>query len=106
MARAIINVPQLVKRGEIIEIRTLIAHPMETGFRVGGDGQKLPRDIIRRLSCRYDGELVFSAEFFPAVAANPYCAFHTVATATGTLTFTWEGDNGFIQSETVAITVT
>jgi sulfur-oxidizing protein SoxZ len=106
MARALIDVPASPRHGEIIEIRTLIAHPMETGFRVGGDGQKLPRDIIRRLSCRYDGELVFSAEFFAAVAANPYCAFHTVANGSGTLTFTWEGDNGFTQTETVAIIVT
>jgi sulfur-oxidizing protein SoxZ len=106
MARTLIDVPASPRHGEIIEIRTLIAHPMETGFRVGGDGQKLPRDIIRRLSCRYDGELVFSAEFFAAVAANPYCAFHTVANGSGTLTFTWEGDNGFTQTETVAITVT
>jgi sulfur-oxidizing protein SoxZ len=106
MARALIDVPKSPRRGEIIEIRTLIAHPMETGYRAGGDGRKLPRDIVRRFSCRYDGELVFSAEFFPAVAANPYCAFHTVATASGTLTFTWEGDNGFTQTEAVAITVT
>lgn len=106
MARALINVPASPKRGEIIEIRTLIGHPMETGFRTGSDGQKLPRDIIRRFACRYNGELVFSAEFFPAIAANPYCAFHTIATDSGTLAFTWEGDNGYTQTETVAITVT
>ncbi len=105
MARAIINVPQLAKRGEIIEIRTLIAHPMETGFRSGSDGQKLPRDIIRRFACRYNGEPIFSAEFFPAISANPYCAFHMIAADSGTLAFTWEGDNGFLQTETVAITV-
>ena len=106
MARALINVPPAPRRGEIIEIRTLIAHPMETGFRAGSDGQKVPRDLIRRLSCRYDGELIFSAEFFAAVAANPYCAFHTIATNSGTLSLSWEGDNGFMQTETVAITVT
>jgi sulfur-oxidizing protein SoxZ len=105
MARTLITVPQGARRGEVIEIRTLIAHPMETGYRAGDDGKVLPRNLIRRFACRYDGELVFAAELHPAVAANPLIAFHTVATATGTLTFTWEGDNGFAQTETVAIAV-
>lgn len=106
MARTLINVPPSAKRGDVIEIRTLIAHPMESGFRVGAEGQVLARDILRRFSCRYNGELVFSAELFPAVAANPYIAFSTIATAGGTLSFTWEGDKGFAQTENVAISVT
>ena len=106
MARALINMPSRAKKGDVIEIRTLIAHPMETGYRRGDDGALLPRNLIRRFTCRYDGEPVFAAELFPAVAANPLISFHTVATASGTLTFTWEGDNGFAQTETVSITVT
>ena len=105
-ARTLINIPSTARRGEVIEIRTLIGHVMETGFRPGADGRVLPRDIIQRFSCKYNGELVFSAELFSAVAANPYIAFHTVAMASGTLSFTWEGDNGFAQTENVAITVT
>ncbi len=106
MARTLITVAPSAKRGEVIEIRTLIAHPMETGFRSDAEGRTVPRDIIRRFSCRYDGELVFSAELFSAISANPYLVFYTVATASGTLGFTWEGDNGFAQTETVSITVT
>lgn len=106
MARTLINAPSSARRGEVIEIRTTIAHPMETGFRPGEDGKILPRNIIQRFSCRYNEEVVFSAELFSAVAANPYLAFHTVATQTGTLTLTWEGDNGFIQTENVTLTVT
>lgn len=106
MARALIKVPATARRGEIIEIRTLIGHPMETGHRADGNGRRVPRDIIRRFACRYNGETVFSAEFFPAVAANPYCAFFTLAVDSGTLAFTWEGDNGFVHAETVAIAVT
>lgn len=106
MARALINLPASVRRGEVIEIRTLINHPMETGYRRDSGGELQPRDIIRRFSCRYDGELVFSAELHAAIAANPYLAFHTVAVASGLLSFTWEGDNGFSQTETRAITVT
>jgi sulfur-oxidizing protein SoxZ len=106
MARALITMPATARKGEIVEIRTLIAHPMETGYRRGDDGAVLPRNLIRRFTCVYDGETVFAAELFPAVAANPLIAFSTVATVSGTLTFTWDGDNGFAQTERIAITVT
>jgi sulfur-oxidizing protein SoxZ len=106
MARALITMPATARKGEIVEIRTLIAHPMETGYRRGDDGSVLPRNLIRRFTCVYDGETVFAAELFPAVAANPLIAFSTVATVSGTLTFTWDGDNGFAQTERIAITVT
>lgn len=105
MARAIVNVPGTARPGEIIEIRTLIAHPMETGYRAEADGRRVPRNLIRRLTCTYNGTEVFTAELFAAVAANPYCVFHTVATESGTLHFTWEGDDGFVQTETVWLTV-
>ncbi len=105
MARALLTVPKTARRGEVIEVRALIAHPMETGYRPGADGQTLPRDLIRRFTCRYDGEVVFAAELYAAVAANPYVAFTTVATASGTLEFVWEGDNGFAQTERAAIAV-
>lgn len=106
MARAIVNVPATARRGDVIEIRTLIAHPMETGYRVAADGQRVARDLVRRFTCRYNGEVVFAAELFPATAANPYLVFCTVAVDSGTLAFTWEGDRGFAQTETAAIRVT
>ncbi len=106
MARTLINVPATAKRGEIIEIRTLIAHVMESGYRTGPDGIRLQRDIIGSFTCRYGGEVVFSAELYPAIAANPYIAFQTLATDSGTLVLTWEGDNGFKQTETRTITIT
>ena len=106
MARTLINAPSVARRGEVIEIRATIGHPMETGFRAGEDGKVLPRNIIQSFSCRYNGELVFSAELFAAVAANPYLAFTTVATESGSLSFSWEGDHGFAQTETVTLTVT
>ncbi len=105
MARTLIHAPDHRAQGEVIEIRTLIAHPMETGYRAGADGRTLPRDIIRRFTCRYNGEVVFSAELYPAISANPYLAFNVVANASGTLSFSWEGDNGFAQTESAALTV-
>jgi len=106
MARTLIHAPTSARKGEVMDIRTLIAHPMETGYRAGADGRTLPRDIIRRFACRYNGELVFSADLYPAISANPYLAFNVVADASGNLTFTWEGDYGFAQTESAAITVT
>lgn len=106
MARTLINVPATVKRGQVFEVRTLIAHPMETGYRHDGDGQAVPRDLLRRFECRYNGVPVFGAELFTAVAANPYIAFHLRAADSGTLTLSWTGDNGFAQTETVALNVT
>ena len=105
MARAILTLPATAKRGDAIEIRTLIAHPMETGYRAGDDGRIVPRDLIRRLSCHYNDEIVFSAELFPAGSANPFISFFTLALASGTLRFTWEGDNGFLQTESRSISV-
>jgi sulfur-oxidizing protein SoxZ len=106
MARTLIHAPTTARKGEVVEIRTLIAHTMETGYRAGADGRTLPRDIIRRFSCRYNGELVFGAELYPAISANPYLSFFLTADTSGTLTFAWEGDNGFAQTESAAITVT
>jgi sulfur-oxidizing protein SoxZ len=106
MARALVHAPATARKGEVIELRALIGHPMETGYRPGALGQILARDILRSFTCRYNGETVFSAELHPAVSANPYLAFHTVATESGTLSFLWAGDNGFAHSETATITVT
>jgi sulfur-oxidizing protein SoxZ len=106
MARVLLQVPATAPKGAVVEIRTLIQHPMETGFRVGASGEVLPRDIIRRFVCTWNGEERFRAELHPAIAANPYLSFTTIATESGMLAFTWEGDNGFAQTETRSITVT
>jgi len=105
VARAIVFAPKSARRGDVIEIRALVQHPMETGHRSDGAGGVLARDIIRRLDCRYGGELVFAADLFPAIAANPLVAFHTVATASGTIEIRWTGDNGFAHAESVEISV-
>jgi sulfur-oxidizing protein SoxZ len=105
MARTLITVPGKPRRGELIEIRCLIGHPMETGYRVGDDGRPLPRDLIRRFECHYAGTLVFAADLFAAVAANPLISFWLRASDSGPLRFSWQGDNGFSHSEQVQLTV-
>jgi sulfur-oxidizing protein SoxZ len=105
MATALINVPKRARRGEVIEIKTLISHPMESGFRRTQLGVVLPRDIIQRFVCTYNGVEVFRADLHPAIAANPFITFSTVATESGTLEFRWTGDNGFSVTESARITV-
>ena len=105
MARVLINLPTRAKRGEVIEIKTLFAHPMETGYRVGPTGAVIPRDIINRFTCTYNGQEVFRADLFPAVAANPFIAFFAVATESGELAFSWTDDHGETQTEVRQITV-
>jgi sulfur-oxidizing protein SoxZ len=105
MARALIHIPPVAKRGEVIEIKTLISHVMETGYRIGVTGQPIPRDIIEDFVCLYNGDEVFRAQFFPAIAANPYVSFFTVATESGTLTFSWTDQHGKTQVQTAEIKV-
>ena len=105
MARALINVPKTAKRGDIIEIKTLISHVMETGYRIGVTGKPIPRDIIDDFVCTYNGEQVFRATLYPAIAANPYISFFTVATESGTLTFSWTDQHGATQVESAQIKV-
>ena len=102
---ALINVPSKAKRGDVIEIKTLMSHIMETGYRHTADGAIVPRDIITRFACRYNGSEIFRAELFPAIAANPFLSFFTVATESGTLDFEWTGDNGFRATASAKITV-
>ncbi|HUI96096.1 MAG TPA: thiosulfate oxidation carrier complex protein SoxZ [Xanthobacteraceae bacterium] len=105
MARPLINVPQKAKRGDIIEIKTLISHIMETGFRHDNVGQPIPRNIITSFVARYNGEEIFSADLHPAIAANPFISFFTLATDSGTIDFEWSGDNGFHETASAKISV-
>ena len=112
MARNILTVPRTAKAGEIIEIRALIQHPMETGYRRSSEGAMMARDLIRTFNCHFfedgktgDGEPVFAAKLYAAIAANPYVAFHTTAFARGTFVFVWTGDQGFTHTERVPIGV-
>lgn len=112
MARALITMPKVARPGEIIEIRTLVQHSMETGYRRDSDGAMLPRDLIRRFTCHFaasgkpgPGELVFGATLYAAIAANPYLLFHFRATGSGSFTFIWEGDNGFAHREQTQLIV-
>jgi sulfur-oxidizing protein SoxZ len=102
---ALISLPPKARRGEIVEVKALISHPMETGYRRNQDGERIARDIIRLFVCTYNGAEVFRAELHPAITANPFLAFSLLATESGTLEFRWTGDNGFSATESAAIAV-
>ena len=105
MAQARISVPKTAAKGEVIEIKTLIQHPMETGFRRDLDGNAIPVHIIERFVCTYNGEEVFRADLHPSIAANPYLTFRTVATESGRLELTWHDDDGSVYRESADIEV-
>jgi sulfur-oxidizing protein SoxZ len=98
--------PRQARAGELLEVRTMIQHSMETGYRVDSAGHSIARDIVRRFECRFAGALVCGADLHAAVAANPYLAFWFRASTSGRLEFLWRGDQGFEHRESLDLTVT
>ncbi|MBM3650306.1 MAG: thiosulfate oxidation carrier complex protein SoxZ [Alphaproteobacteria bacterium] len=105
MTNVLINAPKTARRGELIELKTLILHPMETGFRPGTNGGIIPRNIIQRFVATWNGTEIFSMDLSPAISANPFVSFFTVATESGRVAFRWSGDEGFLAEESVTIDV-
>lgn len=99
------NVPDTARPGEVVQVKVLISHPMETGFRTGMDGKLVPRNIIRELRCVYGGNEVFRADLHPAISANPFFAFYLRAEASGDVTLHWVDEEGE-HSESARLTVT
>ncbi len=101
-----VKVPKTAAKGEIIQIKTLISHKMETGLRKDKKtGELIPRQIINKFTCTYNGVEVFSADWHTPISTNPYMAFNTVATESGTLEFTWFDDDGSVYTKSANITV-
>jgi sulfur-oxidizing protein SoxZ len=105
MANTRIQIPTQIKRGEVMEVRLLIRHPMETGFRHDNVGRPIPQNVIKLVTCRYNGEEIFRAELFSGIAANPYLAFFTTASDSGELEVTWTDDTGVTETERMPVTV-
>jgi sulfur-oxidizing protein SoxZ len=100
-----VQLPKEAKRGDVIEVRIAIQHPMETGFRYDHSGKPVPKNVIHTLVARYNGAEIFRAELGSGIAANPYLQFFTVAQATGAIEFSWVDDAGVSGSERALITV-
>jgi len=89
-----VKVPKKASKGEVITIKTLISHPMESGQRKDKQGNIIPRKIINKFTCEYNGQVVFSCDMEPAVSANPYLEFNAKVDDSGTFKFTWVDDDG------------
>jgi sulfur-oxidizing protein SoxZ len=100
-----VRVPREASAGESVSVRTLISHPMESGQRRDGDGNIIPRSIINRFTCDFNGENVIDVTLEPAISTNPYFQFEAVVNETGTFQFTWYDDDGSVYEETADITV-
>ena len=105
MNRARVRLPESAKAGDVIEVRTLISHVMETGQRKGGDGSPIPRFIINSFVATFAGVEVFKAELHPAISANPYLAFFMRVPGPGEFEFTWTDDKGAKVSEKLKLNV-
>lgn len=87
-----VRVPRDAAAGESIVIKTLISHPMESGQRKDGDGNLIPRSIINRFTCEFNGQSVVDVTLEPAISTNPYFEFQSLVPESGTFTFTWYDD--------------
>lgn len=105
MSQIRLSVPNTAAPGTIIPIKAMIKHDMESGYRRDQKGEIIPRNIITHFECSYNGEIVFSADFKPAISANPFISFHTTATETGELVFRWKDQHGAVWSDTANIIV-
>jgi sulfur-oxidizing protein SoxZ len=100
-----IRVPRDATAGETITIKTLISHPMESGQRKDSDGNTIPRSIINRFTCDFNGENVIDVTFEPAISTNPFLEFQAVVPEAGTFTFTWYDDDGDVYTDTKDIAI-
>lgn len=100
-----IAAPERAAPGELIELKALIRHPQESGFRMGPRGTPVPQDILTKFVCLYNDEQVFAATLYPGIAANPFISFHTRATESGTLTFRWTHQDGDTYEDSVELIV-
>ena len=100
-----IRLPKQARKGEIIQIKTLISHVMENGLRRDANGNIIPRKIINTFTCEFNGRPVFSCDLDTAVAENPYLQFAARMEESGTFRFTWRDDDGstITADETIAV---
>ena len=89
-----IKLPETVKTGDVIEVKTLVTHDMETGNRKDKDGKPIPRDILNLFIAKFGDQEVFRAELGPGISANPYISFQMRVPGPGTFEFSWTDDNG------------
>ena len=104
-AKPRVKVPKSASKGDVITIKTLISHKMESGRRKDKDGNVIPRSIINRFTCEFNGQVVFACDIEPAISANPFFEFSVRVDEPGTFKFTWLDDDGSVYEKTADIAV-
>ncbi len=101
-----VKVPKKAAAGDVIVIKTLINHKMESGQRKDKKtGEPIPRKIINNFVAKFNGETVFEVGVEPAVSANPYFQFSVKVMESGEFTFTWTDDDGTVYDTAKSIEV-
>ncbi len=104
-AKPRVKVPKSASAGDVITIKTLISHQMESGQRKDKEGKPIPRQIINKFECTFNGAPVFSCDIDPAISANPYFEFTAKVMESGTFKFVWTDDDGSVYETEQEITV-
>jgi sulfur-oxidizing protein SoxZ len=100
-----VKVPKSAAVGEVVTLKTLISHPMESGQRKNADGSLIPRSIINRFTCDFNGVNVIDITLEPAISTNPYFEFDAKIDAAGEFKFTWYDDDGSVYEDSKPIAV-
>lgn len=100
-----IRVPKSAKRGEVVEIRTLLEHLNESGWRRDSEGKLYPKRILTSFVCTYGGVEVIRGDLRRGVSRNPYFSFWIRAEASGELVFRWEDESGAVFVEKARLEV-
>lgn len=100
-----VKLPKQARIGEVITIKTLITHRMESGQRLDSNGDQIPRSIIHRFLCEFEGEVVIDLDIGPGISTNPFFEFQAIVPGPGVFTFSWFDDDGAIYTDSRAIKV-
>lgn len=100
-----IQIPANPRRGDVIDVRLLVQHAMETGYRYDDQGKLVPRNVITELTCTCGGREVFRARMSQGIAANPYLQFPMLVTGSADVEVNWVDDAGVRGSEKRALQV-
>ncbi len=100
-----VKVPKSASAGETITLKTLISHPMESGQRKDSSGNVIPRSIINRFTCEFNGQMVVDVTMEPAISTNPYFEFDATVPEAGEFKFTWYDDDGDVYEDVKAIAI-
>ena len=103
--KAWVRLSENIQRGQPVEIRAMIIHPQESGYRLDNTGRAIPRNIVESFTCTYGGREVFRARLHPAMSTNPYFVFSVLAQDSGDLRFEWTDDHGDVATHTARLEV-